>query len=332
MREVGDALEEICDRVRWSSYSEVKYELNHGSAASACLAECKRSMKLSPYRFDVGRILRLATRPNFRFDTFMGAGPPDDAQFSDTGLMQIPSAVPVDVCDAAVHEHQQFESFLAQQKCTFRDATGRNYRLANFHLRSPSALKIGVNDIFHRRASAFFRRRSAVYTSLFYKHGSQQKAHIDTPYFWTRPFNLYVGVWVALEDVLDTAGPLFYYPGSHRLFANEAALREVYARAGGDVQVMFDLIRTEVERSIAPVRVLLKKGDAVIWHPGIMHGGSPSTDPNATRYSVVFHFAPVGVNVRDDVFPENFANLPTYGLRTMNGQYYCRGALPMSMI
>jgi ectoine hydroxylase-related dioxygenase (phytanoyl-CoA dioxygenase family) len=95
---------------------------------------------------------------------------------------------------------------------------------------------------------------------------------------------------------------------------------------------MFDLMRSEIELEIKPELALIKKGDAVIWHPGLMHGGSPATKPGATRYSSVFHFAPTGVNVRSKAFPNDFMNLPTYGLKTNGGNPYCRVSLPAVMI
>lgn len=289
-------------------------------------------MKLSPYGFDIGRLVTLVTRPNLRLETLSNVPAPDDSVFPESGLIEIPGAVPGNLCDEAVRQHEEFEAFRERKNCAIRDANGRNYRLTNFHLKCPPLLQIGLSDDFHRHSAAFFRRPSTVYTSLFYKHGSQQDAHIDTPYFWTRPFNLYVGLWVALEDIKDTAGPLFYYPGSHKFFSSEAALKDVHAKAGGDVQAMFRLMRQEIERTTQPVRMLLKKGDAVIWHPGILHGGTKATDPHATRYSTVFHLAPLGVNVSQDAFPRNFVNLPTYGVLKKGGNYYCRGALPRVMI
>jgi ectoine hydroxylase-related dioxygenase (phytanoyl-CoA dioxygenase family) len=286
--------------------------------------------KLSPYGFDFGRFVHLLTRPNIGFPKPTG---PHDNAFPDSGLIQLPNAMPVDLCDQAIADYGQFENFRHQKRCVIHDQNGRNLRVANFHLHSQSALKIGLNKTFHECAGKFFGAQSCIYTSLYFKHGSQQKAHVDTPFFWTRPFNLFVGVWVALEDVQPTAGPLLYYPGSHRFFASEQQLREVFLRANRDVQRMFELMRIEIENHCLPETVNIKKGDALIWHPGLMHGGSNATDPRATRHSLVFHFAPLGVNVRDHrIFPQNFINLPSYGVIRNNDGYYCRGKLPTAMI
>jgi len=286
--------------------------------------------KLSPYRLDIGRYVKLVTRPNVGYPRPIG---PHHEVFPETGLIRIPNAVPAALCDRAVVEYADFEQLRSDTGCVIRDEKERNYRVANLHLRSDAMREVGLSPTFHEYASRFFGASSTVYTSLYFKHGSQQDPHIDTPFFWTRPFNLFVGVWVALEDVRADAGPLVYYPGSHRLFATEQELRAVYCEADNDVQKMFKLMQAKVEAQCKPETVLIKKGDAVIWHPGLMHGGTPASTPGITRHSGVFHFAPLGVNVRDHrVFPRDFMNLPTYGIVEQNGSYYCRASLPTAMI
>lgn len=286
--------------------------------------------KLSPYGFDAGRYLHLIARPNAFYPAPSG---PNDDVFPDDGLIRVPGAIPPDLCDRAIAEYDDFETLRREKGCVIADDQQRNHRVANLHLASPALREIGLTGAFHERAGRYFGSRSTVYTSLYFKHGSQQDPHIDTPFFWTRPFNLFVGVWVALEDVQPTAGPLMYFPGSQRYFASEAELRDVFERAGKDPQQMFKLMHAEIAKHCRPQTVLIRKGDAVIWHPGLMHGGSMATVKGHTRQSAVFHFAPLGVNVRDHrVFPGDFRNIPTYGVIQERGQYYCRAALPTAMI
>ncbi|MGC3980650.1 MAG: phytanoyl-CoA dioxygenase family protein [Steroidobacteraceae bacterium] len=286
--------------------------------------------KLSPFRFDLGRYSRLLTHPNIGYPTPNG---PHDEVFPDSGLLRLPGVISPEICDRAIAEYAEFEDRRRVTNCAVTDEQNRNYRVINFHLRSEAMKAIGLNKAFHQFACRFFGAQSTLYTSLYFKHGSQQDPHINTPFFWTRPFNLFVGVWVALEDVQPTAGPLVYYHGSHRHFNSEAALRDVFARAGGDVQRMFKLMQQEIEIDCKPELSLIRKGDAVIWHPGLMHGGSKASVQSATRHSAVFHFAPLGVNVRDNrVFPNDFWNFPTYGVVKESESYYCRASLPAAMI
>ena len=289
------------------------------------------NVKLSPFsQIDIARVTALLTKPNIGFGQ---ATPPDDAAFPDSGLIQITGAVGKGLCEQAIAEYKAFETFREERGCAIRDAKGRNYRVNNLHIYSKPYLDIGTTPILHEHVSRFLRRQSCVYTSLAYEHGSQQLPHIDTPFFWTRPFNLYAGVWVALEDVQADAGPLFYYEGSQRYFNSEEELRDVWKSSGGNVDRMFVLIHEYIESKCKRVIPDLRTGDAVIWHPGIVHGGTRATNAQATRFSAVYHFAPVGVNVRDQrVFPGDFANVPTYGLRKNQGQFYARKNMPKVML
>jgi ectoine hydroxylase-related dioxygenase (phytanoyl-CoA dioxygenase family) len=47
--------------------------------------------------------------------------------------------------------------------------------------------------------------------------GSYQAVHSDATHLHCEPQGVMCGVWIALEDVALDAGPLLYYPGSHRL-------------------------------------------------------------------------------------------------------------------
>jgi len=152
-------------------------------------------MKLSPYSsFDFRRFVDLVRAPNLRLDTLLKASPPRDQVFPASGLIHLPGAVSAQLCDQAVEDYRLFEIFRLNEGCLVANPQGRNYRLTNFHLKSDALLEIGLSNKFHELMTDFFGRKSSVYTSLTFKHGSEQLPHIDTPYFWTRPFNLFAGV------------------------------------------------------------------------------------------------------------------------------------------
>ncbi len=288
--------------------------------------------KLSPYNhyLDFPRYIRLFKKPNFSFRVKPRV---NNNIFPESGLIQFSQAIPEELCNRALEEYDQFEILLKNSKCSLYDENGRNYRIANLHLESPALREIGGKQEFHDVASNFFGAKSMIYTSLSFKYGTQQKPHIDTPFFWTRPFNLFVGVWVALEDINLDAGPLIYYPGSQNYYSSEEELGAVFEEANRDVQLMFDLMTEKIQNKIRPVQVIIKKGDVVCWHPGLLHGGMKAINSRMTRRSAVFHFTPFGVNVRDhNVFPNNFLNYPTYGV--INDEYgvYCRVGKPAIMI
>jgi hypothetical protein len=41
----------------------------------------------------------------------------------------------------------------------------------------------------------------------------------------------------------------------------------------------------------------INKGDIIIWHPKLLHGGSDIIDPTLTRYSMVTHNVPIKTQV-----------------------------------
>ena len=158
------------------------------------------------------------------------------------------------------------------------------------------------------------------------------KMHILTPFFSTQPINQFVGLWVALEDIHIDSGPLFYLKGSHSLLADEENLRYLFDKSGRRLpqffQSLFEIVHEKCER----VEVIIKKGDALVWHPSLMHGGSVARNQLLTLNSAVFHLAPVWTNVRDDrKFLSNSIKFPTYGIKKENGKFYCRTSLPRFM-
>ncbi|MBK8192292.1 MAG: phytanoyl-CoA dioxygenase family protein [Lewinellaceae bacterium] len=55
------------------------------------------------------------------------------------------------------------------------------------------------------------------FQALNFVQGSEQRAHSDSIHMTTEPPGYLVATWTALEDCTADCGPLFYYPGTHRL-------------------------------------------------------------------------------------------------------------------
>ena len=80
--------------------------------------------------------------------------------------------------------------------------------------------KVAREVILHPRIIGFLRhlfRRPVAMQSLFFEYGSEQAIHQDFPYVQSQILSHLVGCWIACDDVTAESGPLFYYPGSHRL-------------------------------------------------------------------------------------------------------------------
>ncbi|MFK7934384.1 MAG: phytanoyl-CoA dioxygenase family protein [Saprospiraceae bacterium] len=131
--------------------------------------------------------------------------------------------------------------------------------------------------------------------SLNFITGSQQATHSDSIHMTTFPLGYLIAVWIALEDVEEGSGLLHYYPKSHQL---PYILSEDYDH--GDTKYFFGKTPyAAYERKIAEVvekqtfekqLFKAKKGDLLIWHANLLHGGEPVTRPNATRKSMVLHY------------------------------------------
>jgi ectoine hydroxylase-related dioxygenase (phytanoyl-CoA dioxygenase family) len=98
------------------------------------------------------------------------------------------------------------------------------------------------------------------------------------------------GVWVALEDIDETSGPLVYYPGSQRLpevTTTDVGMAPTEEEAGKYATYIGELIS---RNGYEPRVGLLKKGQALVWASNLLHGGSPTQDPDRTRLSQVTHY------------------------------------------
>lgn len=285
-------------------------------------------MNISPYKYDWKRIFYLIIKPNLSLKKFS----PSSVEFPKKGIKIFNKLVDESKCEKIKEDYKNFEKLCYKKKLSFKDIDGRNYRLANFHLKSKTLLETGLSETTSKFTTEFLGRTSSIYTSLYFKFGSQQKFHIDVPYFWTNPSNKFVGLWIALEDVTEDSGPLTYISESHKIFEDEDRLFFYFKKSKGDLSIMFDSMKEDCLKSGTIEKVIAKKGDAIIWHPSLMHGGEKAINKKKTRQSVVFHLSTVGTNVKDEKnFLNKHLNLPSYGVRSINGKYFSQVKLPFFM-
>ena len=228
--------------------------------------------------------------------------------FLDKGYVHISGSVSPQICDRIVDRFRTFERVHADKLAPFRLADGHWPRLVNMHLAVPELFELFSHNPQALAVQDFlFGAETCLYTSLFYERGSTQPIHRDTPYFCTRPEYRYFGMWVALEDVDEDNGPLMVMEGGHLLHELDrpAIARSVLGQGAPippDSTPLFDAYNQRVaEQGKAlglTVRTLpVKKGDTIIWHPHLPHGGAPIRDPARTRFSFVMHTTPEGAAV-----------------------------------
>ncbi|HNM23924.1 MAG TPA: phytanoyl-CoA dioxygenase family protein, partial [Saprospiraceae bacterium] len=131
--------------------------------------------------------------------------------------------------------------------------------------------------------------------TLNFTVGSEQRAHSDSIHMTTEPPGYLIAAWIALEDCATDNGPLFFYPGSHRLpyvMADDFDAGNTALTIGADSNRRYEdkiaeLIATQ---HLNKELFLGRRGDVLVWHANLLHGGSPIARTGATRKSMVCHY------------------------------------------
>ncbi|MDM7958664.1 MAG: phytanoyl-CoA dioxygenase family protein [Synechococcus sp. WH 8007] len=140
-----------------------------------------------------------------------------------------------------------------------------------------------------------YGREPFAFQTLNFPVGSNQAIHSDATHFNCDPAGFMAGVWVALEDVEEDAGPLMVCPGSHRLpyvSASSLGLSADEVRAEPHPQRLFEPYwQEQIKQGGFQTRTYrAKRGDVLIWHANLLHGGAPVSNHQRTRWSQVSHY------------------------------------------
>lgn len=137
--------------------------------------------------------------------------------------------------------------------------------------------------------------QAKLFQSINFINGSQQKTHSDSIHMTTYPLGGLLGVWIALEDVDETNGALHYIPGSHKLpyflnsdYDNEGTSLKIGKQSYKEYEEFLE--KKVQELGLKKEIFRAKKGDLLIWHANILHGGEPHLDKSKTRKSLVYHY------------------------------------------
>jgi len=133
------------------------------------------------------------------------------------------------------------------------------------------------------------------FQTISFLKGSRQKTHSDFIHMTTEPVGYLVATWMALEDITPQSGPLHYYPGSQKL---PYILGEDFDHSSNAFAIGDDLYGNYEKKIAALIEekklkkeiFLAKKGDLLVWHANLLHGGEPVTDEHSTRKSLVTHY------------------------------------------
>ena len=155
--------------------------------------------------------------------------------------------------------------------------------------------KIGGDKKLIDFLSVLMDGNAKLFQSINFINGSQQKTHSDSIHMTTFPLGGLIGVWIALEDIEPEQGALHYIEKSHKLpyylnsdYDNEGNFFKIGNKKYNAYE---DFLDSKVKELGLEKKVFhAKKGDMLIWHANILHGGEPHTNKNKTRKSMVFHY------------------------------------------
>jgi ectoine hydroxylase len=256
-------------------------------------ADIHAAEKNSPW-LDVKDISENTIRSQTGFDQFDAATQAQILQWPANGFMILHhflSAAEVDAVNAEV------ERLRTEQKVDF-NFTGRKIMDAWQHSAT-------INQIFRHskllQLLQFVLQKEIIpFQTINFERGSEQKPHSDSIHMTTEPLGYLIASWMALEDIDEGSGLLQYYPGSHRLKYlmsedYESGNNKLFIGSNNYPQYEAKVAAVIAQHQLQPQQFKAKKGDLLVWHANLLHGGTPITNPHATRKSMVAHYFAKGV-------------------------------------
>jgi phytanoyl-CoA hydroxylase len=133
-------------------------------------------------------------------------------------------------------------------------------------------------------------QRPKIVQSMYFEGNSATWEHQDSYYLDSEHIGTMAAAWIAMEDIVATAGRFFVCPQSHRIDLG----RQSYATNIADNHEVY--IRSVVQEIVArglPIHApCLHKGDVLFWNSWTIHGSLDSRDPVRSRASVTCHAIP----------------------------------------
>ncbi|MEZ5381198.1 MAG: phytanoyl-CoA dioxygenase family protein [Microthrixaceae bacterium] len=201
------------------------------------------------------------------------------AAFGRDGLIVVPRLV----------DSELIEALRADMAAQWSRRAVAGGRVQDLWVRSAAVRRLAGHPGIAGALHELYGRRPIPFQTLSFRTGTEQPLHADTIHFDTVPGGWMCGVWVALEEVGPTQGPLRWVPGSHLVtgprpegFGAGAVFDNPGYEAAVEAQVEAQGWHAE--------QLLVRAGDAVIWSAEVLHGGATVTDPASTRWSQVTHY------------------------------------------
>jgi hypothetical protein len=234
-------------------------------------------------------------------------------RFVRDGYLIIPGAVQSDLIDSVNKDIEAFWEapphglFISTPEIDGRTKIVRpdvRYRsgktkLLDLWIFSRAARRAVANPFAMAFLRAIFEGRPKAFQSLTFWNGTEQDMHKDTAYVRVSQNPLAMAAtWLALEDIEEGTGELNYYVGSHRspdfLFGGVSKWMESEDGHFSDEHPAFiQSLHDDANQYNQPRKTFLaKKGDLLIWHADLAHGGAKITKTGQSRKSLVTHYCP----------------------------------------
>jgi ectoine hydroxylase len=208
--------------------------------------------------------------------------------WSANGYMILENFLPVKTCDAI---NEEIDTLLNTKRIQFTNGNKLMFANKKSGLVKEITFKKELTDIL----SFLLDTEVVPFQTINFITGSQQRAHSDSIHMTTYPLGYLIAVWIALEDINENNGPLFYYPGSHKLpylLNDDFNEGENFLLLGKKNYTDYeDVLEALVKKKqYAAKEFYAKKGNVFIWHANLVHGGAPIINKGSTRKSMVIHY------------------------------------------
>ncbi len=231
------------------------------------------------------------------------------ARFIRDGYVIIEQAVDDTVIDAYLREYEVAAATPGALRIEAGDGSGQQpfvlqkalipgAKVLDTVMLTPHGQDLCFAPLVSRFLMALFGEPALAFQSLHFEVGSSQAVHQDTAYVVVKDAPLRLAAcWIALQDVTPGSGELIYYPAGHRIpdhpYAGGISKHWNPQRDGHapHKEHLRSLTRQIQSRGLPERRFLARKGDALLWHADLPHGGSAIT-AGGPRRSLVTHYCP----------------------------------------
>ncbi|MGL5939381.1 MAG: phytanoyl-CoA dioxygenase family protein [Waterburya sp.] len=218
-------------------------------------------------------------------------------QWITDGYVIIPKLFSDSILDAAWAEYEQAiadNKITPEPVCEVNHLPGRNL---NTHFHVPKIAAMLNEERVTRIISMLLGAKCLPFQTITGHNGSQQLEHSDAIHMTTYPMDYLAATWTAFEDINPDSGPLVYYPGSHRLphfLSKEAniSLGEFQERGYMTYHEKYEpgLQKIIQDHQLEAKYFYAQKGDVLIWHSNLIHGGSKRKNLELSRNALVCHY------------------------------------------